>query len=187
VANRYPASDTSLPARYARAIGKFFRGGPGALEGAVADIDALIKDRPTYPFFHELRGDLLMRSGRARDAIPSLRQALKLAGDANLIQVQLATALLATNDQAAVGEATTLLRRSLVGDQNPRGYRALADAYYRGGKSAEADAAVAQATMLEGDIKQAQIFAKRAQRGLTPNSPLWITMDDIISAKPRPE
>jgi len=84
-------------------------------------------------------------------------------------------------------EATTLLRRSLVSDQNPRGFRALADAYYRNGKASEADAAMSQATMLEGDIKQAQIFAKRAQRGLTPNSPLWITMDDIINSKPRRE
>jgi predicted Zn-dependent protease len=187
VANRYPASDTSLPARYARAIAKFFRGGSGALEGALADVDALIKERPTYPFFHELRGDLLMRSGRARDAIPSLRQALRLAGDASLIQVQLAAALLQTNDASVINEATQLLRRALVADQNPRGYRTLADANYRLGKAAEADAAVAQASILEGDVKQAQIFAKRAQRGLTPNSPLWITMDDIINAKPRQE
>ena len=39
--------------------------------------------------------------------------------------------------------------------------------------------------MLEGDLRQAQIFAKRAQRGLTANSPLWIRMDDIINAKPQ--
>lgn len=187
VANRYPASDNSVPARYARAIAKFFRGGPGALEAAIADIDGLIKERPNHPFFHELRGDLLMRSGRAKEAIPSLRQALKLIGEASLIQVQLASALLATNDPAVIPEATGLLRRSLVADPNPRGFRALADANYRSSKPAEADAAVAQASILEGDVKQAQIFAKRAQRGLTPNSPLWITMDDIINAKPRPQ
>ncbi len=187
VNNRYPPADMSLPARYGRAIAKFFRGGPGALEGALVDIDGLIKERPTYPFFHELKGDLLMRSGRTKEAITPLRQALKLAGVANLIEVQLATALLATNEVGVLDEATTLLRRSLVSDQNPRGFRALADAYYRNGKASEADAAMSQATMLEGDIKQAQIFAKRAQRGLTPNSPLWITMDDIINSKPRQE
>lgn len=187
VANRYPVADNSLPARYARAIAKFFRGGPGALEAALADVEGLIHERPTYPYFHELKGDLLMRSGRSKDAIPPLRQAIKLGGEANLIQVQLATALLATNDAAVLPEAMQILKKSLVADQNPRGYRALADANYRSGKAAEADAAVAQAAMLEGDLKQAQIFAKRAQRGLTQNSPLWITMDDIINAKPREE
>jgi predicted Zn-dependent protease len=187
VANRYPAGDTSLPARYARAIAKYFRGGPGAIEGAIAEVDTLIRERPDYPFFHELKGDLLMRSGKSREAIPPLRQALKLAKTASLIEVQLAAALLATNEAGVVGEATTLLRRSLVADKNPRAFRALADASYRSGKSAEADAAIAQAYMLEGNPKQAEIFAKRAQRGLTPNSPVWINMDDIINSKPRTE
>lgn len=184
VSNRYPSSDSSLPARYARAISKFFRGGPGALEGAVADVESLLRDRPDYAHFHELKGDLLMRAGRSKEAIAPLRQALKLSGGAHLIQVQLASALLATNDSSVVPEATQMLQRALVADQNPRGYRALADANYRQGKRAEADAAVAQAYMLEGDIKQAQIFAKRAQRELIANSPLWIRMDDIISSKP---
>lgn len=183
VNNRYPMSNTSLPARYARAIARFFRGGQGGLEAAIAEVDALIKDRPTYPYFHELKGDLLMRGGRPKDAIPHLRQALKLTGSANLIQVQLASAILLTRELAAVPEATEMLRKSLIVDQNPRGFRALADAYHAQGKLPEADASIAQAHMLEGDLRQAQIFAKRAQRGLTANSPLWIRMDDIINAK----
>lgn len=185
VNNRYPMSDMSLPARYARAIARFFRGGQGSLEAAVVEVDALIKDRPAYPYFHELKGDLLMRAGKAKEAIPHLRQALKLASNANLIQVQLASAMLQTRDQAVVPEAAEMLRKSLIIDQNPRGYRALADAYHAQGKLPEADASIAQAHMLEGDLKQAQIFAKRAQRGLTANSPLWIRMDDIINAKPQ--
>lgn len=185
VNNRYPMSDMSLPARYARAIARFFRGGQGSLEAAMTEVDALIKDRPTYPFFHELKGDLLMRAGKAREAIPHLRQALKLTNNANLIQVQLASAMLQTRDQAVVPEAAEMLRKSLIADQNPRGYRALADAYHAQGRLPEADASIAQAHMLEGDLRQAQIFAKRAQRGLTANSPLWIRMDDIINAKPR--
>jgi predicted Zn-dependent protease len=184
IENRYPQSDRSLPARYARAIGRFFRGGPGALEQSVAEVDALIRERPAHPYFYELKGDLLMRAGKIQDAIPPLRHALKLTQGANLIQVQLATALLATNDPAVVEEAATMLRKSLIGDQNSRGFRALADASFRQGKPAEAEASMAQAHMLEGDLKQAQIFAKRAVRGLTANSPLWIKMDDIINAKP---
>ncbi len=80
-------------------------------------------------------------------------------------------------------ESVELLRKSLIDDQNQRAYRSLADAYYRQGKQAEADSAIAQAYFLEGDVKQAQIFAKRAQRGLRQGSPSWIKMDDIIGYK----
>jgi predicted Zn-dependent protease len=183
VFNRYPNSDQSMPARYARAIAKFMQGGQGALPAALADIDGLIRERPDYPHFHELKGDLLMRSGQAAAAITPLRQALKLSNNANLIRVQLASALLASNNPSVVAEATDLLRKSLVEDQNQRAYRALGDAYYRQGRQAEADSAIAQAYELEGDIKQAQIFAKRAQRGLKQGSPTWIKMDDIIASK----
>ena len=64
VFNRYPAKDTSLPARYARAIARFFQGGSGALEAALAEMDTLIRDQPHNPYFYEVKGDLLMRSGR---------------------------------------------------------------------------------------------------------------------------
>ena len=183
VFNRYPDSDNSLPARYARAIAKFMQGGQGGLSAAIGDVESLMRDRPDNPFFWELKGDLLIRSGHSREALPPLRQALKLSGEANLIRVQLASALLATNEPSALNEAVDLLRKSLIEDQNQRAYRALADAYYRQGKQADADAAIAQAYFVEGDVKQAHVFAKRAQRALRQGSPAWIKMDDIINYK----
>jgi len=183
VFNRYPASDGSLPARYARAIARFMQGGQSALPAALADVDALIREKPDNPYFHELKADFLSRSGKSREAIAPLRQALRLSDNANLIRVALASALLASNNPGVVNEAADLLRKSLVEDQNSRAYRALADAYYRLGRQADADASIAQAHFLEGDVKQAQIFAKRAQRALRQGSPTWLKMDDIISHK----
>lgn len=184
VMNRYPASNTSLPARYARALAKYFAGGPGALEAAVADLDGLIRERPQSPWFWEVKGDLMSRSGKKAESIGPLRQALKLAPDAQLVRVQLADSLQATGDPTSFNESVELLRKSLVDDQNPRAYRLLAIAYSRQGKGPEADAAQAQAAFLEGDLKQAQIFAKRAQVRLAPGSPDWIKTDDIINYKP---
>lgn len=184
VMNRYRANDTSLPARYARAIAKYFQGGPGALEAALADLDGLIRERPQNPWFYEVKGDLLSRAGRKADSIPPLRQALKLAPDATLICVQLADSLQAMGDPTSFNESVVLLRKSIVEDQNSRAYRLLAIAYSRQGKGPEADAAQAQAAFLEGDLKQAQIFAKRAQIKLAPGSPEWIKTDDIINYKP---
>lgn len=185
VFNRYAASDNGLPARYARAIARFFQGGQNGLAAALADVDSLIKERPDNPYFHELKADFLKRSGRMQEAIPHLRQALKLLPEAPLIKVELAGALQATENPAAVTESAELLRKSLVDDQNPQAYRLLANAYGKQGKVPQADAVVAQAYFLEGDIKQAQIFAKRAQRGLTPGTPDWIKNDDIINYKPQ--
>jgi predicted Zn-dependent protease len=149
----------------------------------VAEIDGLIREQPNNAHFYELKGDLLSRAGQSQNAIAPLRQALKLSNNASLIRVQLASALLSSNDPSVVNESADLLRRSLIDDENPRAYRALADAYYRLKRQADADAAIAQATFLEGDVKQAQIFAKRAQRSLKQGTPAWIKMDDIISYK----
>ena len=183
VFNRYPQSDASVPARYARAIARFFQGGPGGVEAAVSEIDVLIRERPDYPYFHELKGDFYRRAGRPKEAIAPLRQSLKLAGDANLIRVELAEALLQTNDTAVIDEATNLLRRSLVEDQNSNAYRQLGNAQYRLNKQPEAEASLAQAAYLEGDLTQAKNYAQRAKRGLAAGSPSALKMDDIINYK----
>jgi len=132
-----------------------------------------------------VKGDLLTRSGKMREAIPALRKALKLDPDASLIQVQLASALQSVEGAAAVNESVALLRKSLVDDENSRAYRLLATGYYKQGKRPEADAMIAQAYFLEGDLKQAQIFAKRAQTQLRSGSPEWLKNDDIINFKPQ--
>ena len=185
VFNRYPATDKTLPARYARAIARFFQGGAGGLQAALAETNSLIRNRPSNPYFWELKGDLLMRSGKMREATPALRQALKLNPKANLVRVQLAAALQNDNSKAATNESVKLLRRSLIKDQNARAYRLLANGYYRQGKRPEADAMIAQAYFQEGNLKQAQIFAKRAQSKLRTGTPEWLKNDDIINYKPR--
>jgi len=186
VFNRYPDTDKSLPARYARAIANFFRGGPGALEGSIQEIDRMIAENPAYPYFYELKSDLLMRSGKAAAAIPGLRQALKLAPASPLIEVELASALQSSDNPAALKESIDLLRKSIVeDDQNGHAYRLLANAYYKQGKGPEADALTAQAYFNEGDVKQAKLFAKRAQPQLRSGSPEWLKNDDIINYKPQ--
>ncbi|HVX37616.1 MAG TPA: M48 family metalloprotease [Hyphomicrobium sp.] len=185
VFNRYPATDKSLPARYARAIATFFRGGPGALESSIQQIDGMISENPDYPYFYELKADVLMRSGKMTRAVPELRQALKLAPASPLIEVELARALQGGNEGSDSKESIDLLRRSLITDQNGKAYRLLANAYYKQGKGPEADAMTAQAYFYEGDVKQAQIFAKRAQARLRTGSPEWLKNGDIINYKPQ--
>jgi predicted Zn-dependent protease len=180
VFNRYPQSDKSLPARYGRALGTFFLSG---IDRALPLVEALIKEQPNNPYFHEVKADFLMRSGRSREAVPVLRRTVQLAGsDAPLISVRLAQAMVSA-DQGNLNEVINLARRSLIQDPNPQAYRILANAFYKQDRLPEADLATAEALFLEGDLKQAQIFAKRAQPRLKDGSPNWIRAGDIVNFK----
>ena len=187
VFNRYPLTrQQSAGALRPRHRPRYFQGGPGSLEAALAGVDSLLRDRPDYPYFWEVKGDLLMRAGKMREAIPFLRHALKLDPDASLIRVQLASALQSDGQRPPpINESVALLRKSLIDDENSRAYRLLATGYYKQGKRPEADAMIAQAYFLEGDLKQAQLFAKRAQTQLRSGSPEWLKNDDIINFKPQ--
>ena len=180
VFNRYPRENTTLPARYGRAIGTFFLSG---VEQALPLTDALIKEHPSNPYFLEIKADFLMRSGRAREAVPLLRRSLQLTGsDASLIAVRLAQALISA-EESKVDEVIQLVRKSLIQDPNPQAHRILANAYYKQDKLPDADLATAEALFLEGDLKQAQIFAKRALPRLKSGSPNWIRAGDIVNFK----
>ncbi len=152
----------------------------------MAEVDALLKEQPNNPFFWELKGNLHLRSGKNTEALPYFRKALTLINidDAPLMQVNLAQALLATQDPKVVDEAIVLLRKATLMDQDfAPSHRQLANAFARKEMMPQADLATAQAHFLEGNVKQAQIFAKRAQTKLPKGSPEWIKSEDIISYK----
>jgi predicted Zn-dependent protease len=182
VFNRYPASDTTLPARYARAIA---RNCSGNCDTAMGEVDALVRDRPDNPYFIELKGNIYLRSGKNREAIPHLRKALQLAGgQESLIQAELARALLGTEDPGSLEEAITLLRRSILKDDSyAPAHHQLATALYKKGWGPQAELAAAQGYFAEGNVKQAQTFAKRALTKLQPGSPEWLRADDIAKYK----
>lgn len=181
VARRYPPSDNSLPARYARAIATYRH---SDIRAAVAQIDALIAAQPNNPYFHELKGQALLENGRAADAVAPLRRAASLAPDPTLIQILLGQALVATNNPKHADEAIAILRNGLAREPDtPNGYQQLAMAYGRKGDLAQADLASAQAAFARGDFKTARELAARAKTRLPVGSPGWVRADDIVAAK----
>ncbi len=182
VMRRYPPSDTSLPARYARAIATYRH---ADLRAAIAQIDALIQSQPGNPYFYELKGQALLEGGRAGEAIAPLRRAVQLAPQPALIQVMLAQALNATNNPKVADEAVALLRTALAREPEiPEGYAQLAMAYGRKGDIAQADLASAQAAFARGDFKTARELATRAKARLPVGSPGWVRADDIATYRP---
>jgi len=184
IARRYPMSNDSLPARYARAISTYLH---GDLRSALAQIDSLIQVQPNNPYFYELRGQALMEGGYPADAIAPLRRAAQLSSNAPLIEMLLGQALVASDKKAFAEEAISILRAAVAKEtEAPLGYTQLAMAYSRKGNLAEADLASAQAAYLRGDNKTARDLASRAKTRFAIGTPGWVKADDIVSAKPLP-
>jgi predicted Zn-dependent protease len=182
VLRRYPLSDTSLPARYARAISAYRY---GDMHSAMTQMDALIQSHPSNPYFHEVKGQALLENGHAAEAIGPLRRAVALAPDAVLIRITLAQALVATNNVKAAEEAIPLLRTAVTREpEMADGYTQLAMAYGRKGDLAEADLAAAQAAFANGDFRTARDLATRAKTRFPTGSPGWVRADDITTYKP---
>ena len=184
VYRRYPLSNTSLPARYARAITTYLH---GDLNNALTQIDGLIQAQPNNAYLFELRGQALLEGGRPKEAIAPLHKALQLSNNAPLIEMLLGQALVATDNKAYTDEAITILRAAVARENEaPLGFSQLAMAYGRKGDYAEADLASAQAAYLRGDNKTARELASRAKTRFAVGTPGWVKADDIVSAKPLP-
>jgi predicted Zn-dependent protease len=116
-----------------------------------------------------------------------LRTALQLAGGTeSLMMGELAQALLGTDDRAVLDESIGLLKRAIAADPtHATSYNLLGPALARKGDAylPQAELATAQARFAEGNVKDAQIFAKRAVKHLPAGSPEWLRADDIIKYK----
>lgn len=174
----YPEADTSDPARYARAYAWHKL---AFTDKAAAEVEALLQDEPNNPYFMELKGQVLLESGRVKEAIPPLRTAYSLLPRQPLIGSLLGHALLATDDNAYTDEARTILKEAVAADgENPFAWYQLGIAYYRGGDEARAKLASAEHYGLIGAPELALRNAVEAARSLPRGSPDWLRSQDII-------
>jgi predicted Zn-dependent protease len=176
---RYPPSDTSLAARYARAISAYRFSPQGS---AHQQIDGLIAQQPNNPYFHELKGQALLEAGRAREALGPLRRAIALAPGQPLIRGMLGHALVSTGDpkdaDAAIRELTTATQRE---PESPDYHQHLARAYGAKGNDAMAALSAAQGYALSGQQEEARRLARRAKSGLKEGTPAWNKADEILN------
>ncbi|PZO89391.1 MAG: peptidase M48 [Sphingomonas sanxanigenens] len=173
---QYPESDLSVPARYARAYAWHKSAYP---EKAVGEVDALLATAPHDPYFLELKGQVLLESGRPGDAIAPLREAVAET-DQPLIAAMLGHALISTEDRANFEEARKVLRVAVARDNsNPFAWYQLGIVYDREGDQARAALATAERYNLIGQPQLALLSARQALNGLKEGTPDWLRAQDI--------
>jgi predicted Zn-dependent protease len=179
VFQRYPKTDTSLPARYARAIAMFRS---GDTRNAIAVIDTLIRDLPKDPYFWEIKGQALLEGGQPQAAIAPIKEALRLLPNNALIEILYAQALLGTESEANAKAALTALTLAKKTEFDvPRLYQYMAMAYGILGDVPRAELATAEAAYLKGDKKLATEKAKVAVASFKRGSPDWLRANDLLN------
>ena len=175
--NKYPESDQTVPAHYARAYAYHLGAYP---EKALSEAEALLKTNPHDPYFLELKGQILLESGRPAEAIAPLREATERSGRAPLIASMLGHALISTEDKKNYAEAKSILKTAVSADnENPFAWYQLGMIYDQEGDTPRAALATAERNNLEGNPKLALASAEMAMRGIPPGSPDYLRAQDI--------
>ncbi len=173
----YPESNVSIPARYARAYAWHRSAYP---DKAMAEVNSLLATAPHDPYFLELKGQILLESGKPAEALPVLREAVNETEAQPLIASLLGHALIATEDQANIAEAQKVLKASINRDnENPFAWYQLGVVYDQQGDAARAAMATAERYHLEGNPKLALANAQMAVRTLPTGTPDWLRAQDI--------
>ena len=180
---RYPMTDQSMPARYARAIAAYRQ---KKLAEAMAQIDDLLREQPNNPWFWELKGQALLEFGRPQEALAPLRRSVALAPSAGLVRILLGQALVATGNPALNAEAIRELSNATAREPDwPDGWRQLSLAYGQKGDIGMAQYAAAQSYFTAGDYRMAATQASRAMEKLPKGSPGYLKAEDIMNYRPR--
>jgi predicted Zn-dependent protease len=173
----YPERDKSVPARYARAYAWHKSAYP---QRAQSEIDSLLAEQPRDPFFLELKGQILLESGKPLEALDSLRRATDLAPDQPLIAALLGHALISTEDPKNFDEAKRVLRAAISRDNsNPFAWYQLGIVYDREGDLGRAALATAERYNLQAEPKLALANAEHALLSLPTGTPDWLRAQDI--------
>ena len=173
----YPVTMTGVPARYARAYAWHKE---ALMDKAMAETDALLTSAPNDPYFLELKGQILLESGKPMDALAPLRRAVELTGNQPLIATTFGHALIATEDPANFKEAERVLKAAVARDrENPFAWYQLGVVYEANGDTPRARLASAEQQVMSLQMPQALRSAEAAEAGLPKGSPDWLRAQDI--------
>lgn len=179
VFQRYPSTDTSLPARYARGIAMFRR---GDIKNAIPVIDTLTAELPQDPYFWELKAQAYLENSKADQGLPAIRKARALLPNNGLLMVLEAQILLGTDNPAHADEALNVLRlaKKTEGDM-PALYKYQGQAFALKKDLPHAELSTAKFAWLTGDKKLAVDKATAVQNFFKRGTPEWLEANDILT------
>lgn len=174
---KYPLTDNSLSARYARAIA-YYR--MPDTNKAISETSELIKENPKNPYFNELLGQIYFENSDFNHALPYYKKAVDLAPNESLIRIGLARTYINIGGDANLKKAEDNLQQSIYLEKdNAFAWNQMAILDDKLGKNAEARLATAEEAFALGDYVKANMFAKTAMDKLTKKSPSWQRASDI--------
>lgn len=174
---KYPESDSSERASYARAVAYHKL---ADLPQALGELDTLLTAHPNDPYFYELKGQVLFEYGRVGEAIPAYEKAVELLPDEPELRIGLAQAQIEANDPALNSMALGHLRRAVLSDRtNAIAWRYLGIAYGRAGEFGQSSLALAEEALLRGRKADLLFHTERAEQILPEGSPGWLRLQDV--------
>lgn len=180
VARMFSKDRGSLAAQYGDAIATDLSGNSGA---SLQKLDALIREQPNNPYFHEFRGEVLLKLRKTDEAIKAFARAIKLdRSKSPLIRARHGFALVASGKPENMKRAIEELRVAIQAEpENFSAYRHLSQAYGQTGDIANAELIMAEGNFRAGNTREAKVFAARALQKLPKGSPGAIRANDILT------
>ncbi len=173
----YPEYLTGEPATYAR-VYAYHK--DAKVADAVREADALLAMEPNDPYFLEVKGQVLLESGKPDEALEPLRRATELTHNDPLIASTFGHALVATEDKTHLDEAETVLRAAVARDrENPFAWYELGMVYGAKGDIPRAQLASAEQQIMSDSPAEALRSANAAEASLPKGSSDWIRAQDI--------
>ncbi len=174
---KFPKSDNSVVARYARAIAYYK---VPDIKKSLHEIDLLLTDYPNEPFFNELKGQILFENGRIQESIKYYNKANDFIKNSALIKISLATAQISAEDEGLLPSAINNLEQALIIEKNNVfAWRQLAIAYGRSGDLAMSNIALAEEALRLRKKQDVNKFAELAKPHIKPGSPADLRLQDI--------
>lgn len=176
----YNDRDQSIAARYARTIAAYRQ---NRVQEALDKVDGLIEAEPQNPYFHELKGQMLVDFGRVEEALAPYQTAVSIMPKAGLIQTAYAHALIESSgsDRARLNQAIKHLEIARVEEpRSHRVFRLLGTAHARLGNQAIGKLYLAEQLLLQRRYRDARFQAEGALEGLNPGTQEYLRAQDIL-------
>jgi predicted Zn-dependent protease len=179
VLTRFPPTDNSEEAHYARAVAYFRQ---PDLQKSLQECDTLLKLEPNNPYFWELEGQIYVNMSKPEKGVPAYQKSVDLLPDAPLLRVSLAAAQLATEKNVLAKPALDNLKIALRQENdNTFAWFEAAQAYSEMGNEPMANLSTAERYYNAGAMPAAAHFATMAQKRLPQGSPDWQRASDIMA------